>query len=211
TGQVLANARRAVLFTARLGRPAVDGSSIRFPRPIHRSGDDALARLHEVGQDARADRSRSRSRRARRRQRHADLHDRQQADCRRPAARGVSQGDRLRHGKKSAAVNSLLRIPYAFAGLVTEAFVQATPAGQSKFRRGLSARRGITERYARWAAAARDSSKPLVWFHAPSVGEGLQALPVINLLRERQPNVQIAYTYYSPSAEQFARSVKADF
>jgi len=108
-------------------------------------------------------------------------------------------------------VNSLLRIPYALAGLVTEAFVQATPAGQSKFRRGLSARRGITGRYARWAAAARDSSKPLVWFHAPSVGEGLQALPVINLVRERQPNVQIAYTYYSPSAEQFARSVKADF
>lgn len=108
-------------------------------------------------------------------------------------------------------MNSLLRIPYAFAGLVTEGLVRITPAGNSKFRRGLSARRGLVERYARWAANSRDPRRPLVWFHAPSVGEGLQALPVIELLRARRPDVQIAYTFYSPSAEQFALSVKADF
>ncbi|HEV7387232.1 MAG TPA: glycosyltransferase N-terminal domain-containing protein, partial [Gemmatimonadaceae bacterium] len=108
-------------------------------------------------------------------------------------------------------MNSLLRIPYAIAGLVTEAFVQVTPAGQSKFRRGLSARRGLTERYARWGTSSRDRARPLVWFHAPSVGEGLQALPVIDLMCARRADIQIAYTYYSPSAEQFARSVKADF
>ena len=47
--------------------------------------------------------------------------------------------------------------------------------------------------------------------HAPSVGEGLQALPVLQLLRARRPGVQVAYTYYSPSAEQFARGLGADF
>src|SRR5205085_8325038 len=31
------------------------------------------------------------------------------------------------------------------------------------------------------------------------------------LVRARRPDVQIAYTFYSPSAEEFARSVKADF
>lgn len=108
-------------------------------------------------------------------------------------------------------MNSLLRIPYAVAGKITEALVQITPAGESKFRRGLSARRGLIDRYSRWAASGRDPSKKLVWFHAPSVGEGLQALPVIELVRARRLDVQLAYTFYSPSAEHFARSVPADF
>jgi 3-deoxy-D-manno-octulosonic-acid transferase len=108
-------------------------------------------------------------------------------------------------------VNSLLRIPYDLAGRATHALVRLVPAGDSKFRRGLSARRGIVERYAQWAARSRDLSRPLVWFHAPSVGEGLQALPVIELIRSRRPDLQIAYTFYSPSAEAFARSLRADF
>lgn len=108
-------------------------------------------------------------------------------------------------------MNSLLRIPYAVAGAVTHALVRAIPAGSSKFRRGLSSRRGIVARYTRWAASSRDPSRPLVWIHAPSVGEGLQALPVIELFRSRRPDVQIAYTFYSPSAEGFSRSLPADF
>lgn len=105
----------------------------------------------------------------------------------------------------------LLRIPYAFAGLVTDALVRVVPVGKSKFRRALSSRRGLVDRYQTWGATSRDAARPLVWFHAPSVGEGLQALPVIELLRARRPDIQIAYTFYSPSAEQFAKSVRADF
>jgi 3-deoxy-D-manno-octulosonic-acid transferase len=67
------------------------------------------------------------------------------------------------------------------------------------------------ERYESWGAKSRERSRPLVWFHAPSVGEGLQALPVIELVRARRPDVQIAYTFYSPSAEAFGHSVRADF
>lgn len=108
-------------------------------------------------------------------------------------------------------MNSLLRIPYALAGAIAHALVRATPAGNSKFQRALRARRGIVERYTRWAANSRDLSRPLVWFHAPSVGEGLQALPVIDLFRSRRPDVQVIYTFYSPSAEGFARSLPVDF
>jgi 3-deoxy-D-manno-octulosonic-acid transferase len=108
-------------------------------------------------------------------------------------------------------VKPLLRIPYAIAGRLTDALVRVVPAGKSKFRRGLSRRRGLVDRYKQWGAASRDTSRPLAWFHAPSVGEGLQAQPVIDLLRTRRPDVQIAYTFYSPSAEQFAATVQADF
>ena len=108
-------------------------------------------------------------------------------------------------------MNSLLRIPYSLAGAVANALAWAVPAGDSKFRRGLGARRGIVERYERWGARSRDSSRPLVWFHAPSVGEGLQALPVVELIRSRRPDVQIAYTFFSPSAERFADTLGTDF
>jgi 3-deoxy-D-manno-octulosonic-acid transferase len=47
--------------------------------------------------------------------------------------------------------------------------------------------------------------------HAPSVGEGLQALPVLTELRTRHPEIQLAYTFFSPSAEKFASLVGADF
>jgi 3-deoxy-D-manno-octulosonic-acid transferase len=108
-------------------------------------------------------------------------------------------------------VNSLLRIPYSLAGRAANALVKAIPAGESKFRRGLGARRGIIARYEAWSSGSRDRARPLVWFHAPSVGEGLQAQPVIDLLRARRPDLQIAYTFYSPSAEQFANSLDVDF
>jgi 3-deoxy-D-manno-octulosonic-acid transferase len=108
-------------------------------------------------------------------------------------------------------VNSLLRIPYAVVGGAANAIAAVTPPGDSKLRRGLHARRGILARYRRWASASREITRPLFWFHAPSVGEGLQAQPVIDLLRSRRPEIQIAYTFYSPSAERFAISLGVDF
>ena len=108
-------------------------------------------------------------------------------------------------------MNSLLRIPYTAAGLLAHALVAAVPSGKSKFRRGLAARRGIIDRYRQWARTSRDAARPLIWFHAPSVGEGLQAAPVMELTRARLPNTQLAYTFYSPSAEQFSRSLRVDF
>ena len=108
-------------------------------------------------------------------------------------------------------MNSLMRVPYALAGVLAQSLAYIVPDGGSKLQRGLAARRGIIRRYRRWAGAQRDLSRPLVWFHAPSVGEGLQALPVLQLLQSRRPDIQIAYTHFSPSAQKFARSTGADF
>jgi 3-deoxy-D-manno-octulosonic-acid transferase len=76
-----------------------------------------------------------------------------------------------------------------------------------KWLRALGARAGLLERYAQWGHTGRDRTRPLLWMHAPSVGEGLQARPVLELLRH--PPLQVAYTYYSPSAEAFAQTLRA--
>lgn len=47
--------------------------------------------------------------------------------------------------------------------------------------------------------------------HAPSVGEGLQARPVLELVRRGRIDAQLAYTHFSPSAASFARSLEVDF
>jgi 3-deoxy-D-manno-octulosonic-acid transferase len=79
-----------------------------------------------------------------------------------------------------------------------------------KLARGLDARRGVTQRLVAWARSERDAERPLVWLHAASVGEGLQAKPVLEALRAEAPSWQLAYTFFSPSAERLARTLPAD-
>lgn len=79
-----------------------------------------------------------------------------------------------------------------------------------KVRRGLRGRRLALQRLAEWSFLSRDRERPLVWFHAPSVGEGLMAQAIIAALREREPGVQVAFTHFSPSAERLADQVGAD-
>jgi 3-deoxy-D-manno-octulosonic-acid transferase len=98
----------------------------------------------------------------------------------------------------------------ALAHLARGAAVVA-PNSESKFLRALAARRGIRRRYRDWSAKHRDRSRPLLWMHAPSVGEGLQARPVLELARARRPELQLAYTHFSPSALAFARGLDVDF
>lgn len=105
----------------------------------------------------------------------------------------------------------MLRPFYAFAVAVARFAASVAPERDGKFWRSLGARKGIQERYAAWGAAHRDAARPLLWMHAPSVGEGLQARPVIERLRGARSDLQLAYTHFSPSAERFAHSLGADF
>ena len=74
----------------------------------------------------------------------------------------------------------------------------------------LQARRDAGERLLDWARTSRDGARPLVWFHASSVGEGLQAESVLIHLRRRCPDCQLVYTHFSPSAESLAARLPAD-
>lgn len=101
----------------------------------------------------------------------------------------------------------------AYEGIARLATLAAalTPSGKAKLAQTLHARRGITERYRSWGSAHRDDTRPLVWLHAPSVGEGLQARPVLERLRALRRDVQLAYTHFSPSAASFASRLDVDF
>ena len=82
--------------------------------------------------------------------------------------------------------------------------------GDSKLARAIRARRGAADRLVEWARARRDPERPLLWIHAPSVGEGLQARAVLEALLARAPHTQSVFTYFSPSAERLAARMPVD-
>lgn len=81
---------------------------------------------------------------------------------------------------------------------------------RGKLGRGVAARRDVLARLERWSRAARDPRVPLVWVHAPSVGEALMAQAIMAALRRELEHCQIAFTHFSPSAERIASSIGAD-
>lgn len=83
--------------------------------------------------------------------------------------------------------------------------------GERKLVRSLRDRREARANLVAWGTAHRDPTRPLLWVHAPSVGEGLMAEPVLRALRAAHPSWQIVYTYFSPSAERFASRLPVEF
>jgi 3-deoxy-D-manno-octulosonic-acid transferase len=79
-----------------------------------------------------------------------------------------------------------------------------------KLAAGHRGRLGAADRLSAWGARNRDTARPLVWFHASSVGEGLQAESVLLDLRRRCPVAQYVYTHFSPSAVSLARRLPVD-
>lgn len=99
---------------------------------------------------------------------------------------------------------------YGAAVGLARALMPVAALASPKARRGHRLRTGAAARLIAWARAGRDPVRPLLWFHAPSVGEGLQAEPVLRRLRARHPDWQFAWTFFSPSAEQLAARIGAD-
>jgi 3-deoxy-D-manno-octulosonic-acid transferase len=88
--------------------------------------------------------------------------------------------------------------------------VPAVALAAPKLREGDRGRREAGERLRRWARDSRDPGRPLVWLHASSVGEGLQAESVLLELKKLVPRAQYLYTHFSPSAAALARRLPVD-
>lgn len=99
---------------------------------------------------------------------------------------------------------------YRLAWAVARPLAAALAHGRGKLGAAVRGRRGAVRVLADWARRSREPGKPLVWFHAASVGEGRQAEAVLTRLRAARPSWQIAYTYSSPSAARWAESLQAD-
>lgn len=78
-----------------------------------------------------------------------------------------------------------------------------------KLARGVAGRRETQARLAEWAAS-RVERLPLLWVHAPSVGEALMAQAIIAAVRRHSPAMHVVFTYFSPSAERIADRIGAD-
>ena len=96
----------------------------------------------------------------------------------------------------------------AVAGAVP--LVRAVARGESKLARGVRARAGAADRLIAWQRALERRERPIVWVHAPSVGEALMAKAIIAALRVRLPDVRVVFTAFSPSAERVIGQVGAD-
>ena len=90
------------------------------------------------------------------------------------------------------------------------ALVPALGLLSPRLRAATRARRDAGERLLDWARSSRDDARPLVWFHAASVGEGLQADSVLRQLRRLRPDCQVVYTHFSPSAANLAARLAVD-
>lgn len=106
-----------------------------------------------------------------------------------------------------------MRLPEVLYDLGMEAGRRVLPRVRflpSKLQRGVEGRRELLARVESWARESRGEG-PLVWFHAPSVGEGLQTRPVIEALRDLRADIQLFYTFFSPSAEKLAEAMPVDY
>jgi 3-deoxy-D-manno-octulosonic-acid transferase len=86
------------------------------------------------------------------------------------------------------------------------ALARAAAPFNAKIAEGLEGRTGWRDRW-RDGASRIERDVPLIWFHVSSVGEYLQARPVIELLDERlDGRLSVALTFFSPSGMNYYTS-----
>src|SRR5881296_1328889 len=212
TRTLLAGARCALSAAGRLGQARAAPHHARENRPSRRRRPDKVARLPQRWDRTQGNRARCAAGKPVRRPRDSFLLYRRRltpgsALHARPDAAFVGFDLRRAHGRIAVIKPSFL---YRLSVNVVTRAAPLVAHFDKKVARGLDGRRGLAARLATWAAAQRDTKRPLIWMHAPSVGEGLQAKPVLETLRAEHPDWQLAFTFFSPSAERLAKNLPVD-
>jgi 3-deoxy-D-manno-octulosonic-acid transferase len=101
-------------------------------------------------------------------------------------------------------------LAYRVLARLGASLVPAVALAAPKLRAGHRGRQEAGERLLHWARDSRDAGRPLIWLHASSVGEGLQAESVLLELKPLVPHAQYLYTHFSPSAAALARRLPVD-
>jgi 3-deoxy-D-manno-octulosonic-acid transferase len=93
---------------------------------------------------------------------------------------------------------NLLGVPAIYAGFIVGSLFN------SKIKEGLKSRKGIFKNLSREIKRANGRKKIL--FHCTSAGEWLQALPVIEKMKEMKPDLFVMVSFFSPSGYRFSKN-----
>jgi 3-deoxy-D-manno-octulosonic-acid transferase len=85
-----------------------------------------------------------------------------------------------------------MRILYSFGVLLYAFAVRIAALSNSKAKKWISGRKD-------WKNKLPNVDQKVLWFHCASLGEFDQGLPVVQLLREKEPDTFILVTFFSPS------------
>ncbi len=99
---------------------------------------------------------------------------------------------------------------YGAAARTAASVLRLAAPFSAKLARGVDARRTARAHLESWAQAERDPARPLIWLHAPSVGEALMAQAIAEAMRADNPDLQLALTIFSPSAERVLPDMPVD-
>jgi 3-deoxy-D-manno-octulosonic-acid transferase len=102
---------------------------------------------------------------------------------------------------------SMTSAAYSLAIRALRSLSPLAERGESKLARGIRGRRDALAMLGDWSRGYRDPERALIWLHAPSVGEGLQARAALEALLGERHDLQAAYTFFSPSAVNLARKM----
>lgn len=108
-------------------------------------------------------------------------------------------------------VVSIGELIYVAAARAAPPVLRAAAPLSPRLRRGVIGRAESLASLREWAARHRDTGRPLLWLHAPSVGEALMAQAILGAVKHQAPEAQSVFTFFSPSAERVSGRVGADW
>jgi 3-deoxy-D-manno-octulosonic-acid transferase len=128
------------------------------------------------------------------------------------SGRDAHEGTDIDRGERPGNIAAMpsTSLGYRAAARLGAVLAPAVAAFSPRWSRAITARHHAGNRLLEWARSKRDPSRPLAWFHAASVGEGLQAEAVLRQFRRLCPDSQTVYTHFSPSAAGLAARIPVD-